>query len=161
MRSASATVCASHSHRISGAKVIAKRDGNPAFCFYGLGSTVSGDIASPLEREGLIVVAGFDSAGSLSRMEVRPVFIGESGFGEVPPRAMSETIVDRFSHLSAEISNGSYKRHFFREISSGLIQLYVRDIRAAYRESGIRGLAFKAKKLRIRHLERLAHRLIR
>ena len=77
-------VAASHSHRISGAKLLANSDRSPSFCFYGLGSVASGYVASPLEREGLIVVAGLNSRGHLARIEVRPVWLAKTGFGKVP-----------------------------------------------------------------------------
>lgn len=61
-------VAASHSHRISG---YAHLDGfrkHEAFCFYGLGSLVSGYVSSPLEREGLVVTAGFNRDGEFARL---------------------------------------------------------------------------------------------
>jgi hypothetical protein len=154
-------VAASHSHRISGSSLVRVPRRSPAFCFYGLGSLVSGDTASPLEREGLIVVAGFDSSGGLSRIEVRPVFLGAAGFGEVPSPEASRTILERFQRLSAEIADGSSKHQFYREVSQGLLRLYLRDARAAFHESGVRGLARKASRMRARHVWRAAHRLIR
>lgn len=153
-------VAASHSHRISGYRLVHVPRRSPAFCFYGLGSFVSGDTASPLEREGLIVVAGFDSSGGLSRIEVRPVFLGAAGFGEVPSTEASRAILERFQRLSAEIVDGSSKHLFYREVSQGLLRLYLRDVRAAFRESGVRGLARKASRMRARHVWRAAHRLI-
>jgi hypothetical protein len=153
-------VAASHSHRISGCRLVRARQGSPAFCFYGLGSLVSGYTASPLEREGLIVVAGFDSSGTLARVEVRPVFLGATGFGEVPSPELSRTILERFRCLSAEIANGSAKRLFYHEVSRGLLKLYLRDTRAAFRQSGVRGLARKAGRVRPRHVWRAAYRLM-
>ncbi|HKV03872.1 MAG TPA: CapA family protein [Candidatus Acidoferrales bacterium] len=153
-------VAASHSHRISGAKFIESREGVSAFCFYGLGSLVSGFVASPLEREGLIVVAGFDSRGKLARVEVRPVLLAQSGFGEAPSCEMGRVILERFSDLSAEIRSGTSGRRFYDDVSPGLLPLYLRDARAAFRESGLRGLARKASRLRVRHLRRLLHRAI-
>ena len=153
-------VAASHSHRISGAKCPHTDRGRPAFCFYGLGSLASGYIASPMEREGLIVVAGLKACGRLGSLEVRPVSLAASGFGEAPSAEVSRMILDRFTKLSAEIADGSSKSVFYREISQNLIRLYLRDARAAFRESGIGGLARKAGRIRLRHLRRLAHGLL-
>jgi hypothetical protein len=150
-------VAASHSHRISGARQTAINRACPAFCFYGLGSIVSGYIASPIEREGLIVVAGLKSCGSMASLEVRPVSLGASGFGEAPSVEASRTILSRFRQLSAEVVDGSSKRLFYQEISQSLVKVYLRDARAAFRESGIFGLARKTGRIRMRHLRRLAH----
>lgn len=150
-------VAASHSHRISGSKRLRAERGRPAFCFYGLGSLVSGYIASPIEREGLIVLAGLTPGGRLGSLEVRPVSLAASGFGEVPSAEISRTILDRLTRLSAEIAIGSSKGLFYREISQSLVRLYLRDARAAFRQSGIRGLARKTGRIRMRHLRRLAH----
>ena len=105
-------VAASHSHRISGSRLIVTGRSRPAFCFYGLGRIVSGYIAAPIEREGLIVVAGFKSSGDLASLEVRPISLADSGFGEVPSAEISQIILDRFRLLSAEIADGSSKRLF-------------------------------------------------
>jgi hypothetical protein len=148
-------VAASHSHRISGAKRLDSPKASPAFCFYGLGSIVSGYIASPLEREGLIVVAGLNQRGDLVNLEARPVLLGQNGFGEVPSREAATTILERFRHLSDEIADGSARQLFYDDLSRGIVQLYLRDARAAFRESGIRGLAQKAGRVRLRHLRRL------
>ncbi len=150
-------VAASHSHRISGQKHLLGDCGRPGFCFYGLGSLVSGYIASPLEREGLVVVAGLNSRGMLATLEVRPVSLAASGFGEVPTAGTARTILNRFQQLSAEITDGSSKKLFYREASRSLAGLYLRDVRAAFGESGVRGLARKAGRIRLRHLRRLAH----
>ncbi|MFZ3201034.1 MAG: CapA family protein [Candidatus Acidiferrales bacterium] len=153
-------VASSHSHRISGAKMIAGRKDTPSFCFYGLGSLVSGYAASAPEREGLIVAAGFDSDGYLVRIEVRPVLLGGAGFGEIPSPEMGRTILARFVQLCGEIAEGSYERLFYEDVSRGLLRLYLRDMRAAFRESGIRGLAEKVSHARMRHAQRLFHRVI-
>ncbi|HTW24429.1 MAG TPA: CapA family protein [Candidatus Baltobacteraceae bacterium] len=153
-------VVASHSHRISGHKRVTGDRGSPAFCFYGLGSLVSGYTASPLEREGLIVIAGLNSLGKLASLEVRPVSLAASGFGEAPSEEAARAILKRFEQLSAEITDGSSKRRFYQEISQSLVRLYLRDVSAAFRESGMRGLAVKAGRLRLRHLRRLAHGLL-
>jgi poly-gamma-glutamate synthesis protein (capsule biosynthesis protein) len=153
-------IAASHSHRISGFEKIFRPDGPPAHCFYGLGSIVSGYIASEFEREGLIVVAGFDASGDLAEIAVRPVYLSETGFGEVPSSEIAHIILHRFEALSVEISDGSYRAAFYREMSRGLLSLYLRDARSAFLESGVRGLARKATRLRIHHLKRLMHRVL-
>ena len=152
-------VAAAHAHRISGARLVENADAGPSFCFYGLGSIVSGLIASSLEREGLVVVAGFHSSGELARVEVRPVFLGESGFGEMPSPEIAGIILERFRELSAEIADGSWKRLFYRDVSPGLLRLHLRDARAAYAQSGLGGLFRKATRLRARHVQRLFHRV--
>jgi poly-gamma-glutamate capsule biosynthesis protein CapA/YwtB (metallophosphatase superfamily) len=148
-------VAASHSHRITGYRCIECVQNLPLFSFYGLGSLVSGYIASSLEREGLIVVAGFNRNGKFTRMEIRPVFLDESGFGSIPDTAMSHTICDRFQKLSEEIADGSYEKMFYRDLSPGLFRLYIRDVRAALRHRGVRGLAIKMSRIRLRHVRRL------
>jgi Bacterial capsule synthesis protein PGA_cap len=153
-------VCASHSHRISGARRITTTSVGPAFCFYGVGSIVSGYIASALEREGLVVVAGFHSDGTLASVEVRPVSLADSGFGEVPSPQAARCILDRFLRLTAEISDGTSARRFYQEVSPGVVPLYARDLRAALRHCGLRGLARKAGRIRPRHLRRLLHGVI-
>ena len=128
---------------------------SPAFCFYGLGSIASGYVASDIERDGLIVVAGLTSRGDLACIEVRPVILAASGFGEVPAPQTSDAILSRFRSLSSEIADGSSARLFYRDMSEGLVSLYLRDARAALRQSGLRGLARKARRMRMRHVKRL------
>ena len=152
-------VAASHSHRIGGSKCMCMyaARGRPAFCFYGLGSLVSGYVASPIEREGLIVVAGLKTDGSLGSLEVKPVLLAPSGFGEVPSDEAGQTILHRFQQLSEEIADGSFQKLFYREISQSIVKLYFRDASAAFRASGLGGLARKTGRVRLRHLRRLAH----
>src|SRR6202451_1417381 len=151
-------IAATHSHRISGHERTERLRNNPSFSFYGLGSLVSGYVASPLEREGLIAIAGFDRHGQFARMEIRPVFLDESGFGTIPDTAMRHTILERFQLLSEELAEGSYEKMFYRDISSGLFRLYLRDVRAALRYRGVRGLAMKMSRIRLRHVRRLIHK---
>jgi polysaccharide export outer membrane protein len=153
-------VAASHSHRISGARMIHAPNSNPVFCFYGLGSIASGYVASDLEREGLIVVVSLTSAGDLASVEVRPVILGASGFGEIPAPQTSDAILSRFRSLSGEIADGSSARLFYRDMSEGLVSLYLRDARAALRQSGLRGLARKARRMRMRHVKRLVRSVL-
>ncbi len=153
-------VAASHSHRVGGARMIAGPHFGPSFSFYGLGSIVSGYTACPLEREGLIVVIGLTSHGTLTRVEVRPVLIGDSGFGRVPELAMGAVILRRFRHLSKEVEDGSSVRLFYNDVAQGLVRVYLRDVRAALRQSGILGVARKAGRMRMRHLKRLVWALI-
>jgi hypothetical protein len=154
-------VCASHSHRISGSRLIHANRRVPAFCFYGLGSIASGYVASPLEREGLIMIAAFHADASLAFVEVRPVWLAESGFAEVPPPEIARSILDRFLGLTAEICNGTAVQRFYEEASPGVIPLYARDLRAALRQSGLRGLARKARRIRPRHIKRLLYGILR
>jgi Bacterial capsule synthesis protein PGA_cap len=152
-------VAASHSHRNSGSRMVLPKKDEPAFCFYGLGSLVSGYVAHPLEREGLVVVAGLNTRGSLSRLEVRPIWLAETGFGEIPTHEMSDAILDRFEALSGEIADHSYQRLFYEDVSRGLLRLYARDARSAFLQSGFRGVARKARRVRMRHIRRLAHKV--
>ena len=125
-----------------------------------MGSIASGYVASDLEREGLIVVAGFTSRGDLARVEVRPVILAASGFGEVPAPRTSDAILSRFRSLSGEIADGSSARLFYRDMSEGLVSLYLRDVRAAIRQSGLRGLARKARRVRMRHVKRFVRAVV-
>ena len=151
-------VCAaSHSHRISGFRQLGNQYGRPSFCFYGLGTLVSGYATGPLEREGLIVVAGLSERGELLRMDLRPVLLDDSGFGNIPPSEMSREILIRFGQLSNEIADGSFERLFYRDVSQGLLRLYGRDVKTACLQSGIRGLARKIRRVRVRHIRRLIH----
>ncbi|HEX5426347.1 MAG TPA: CapA family protein [Candidatus Acidoferrales bacterium] len=153
-------VAASHSHRISGAKIILRDGKRPAFCFYGLGSIVSGFVPSPMEREGLIVVAGLDGNGTLVCLEVRPVLLDRNGFGTVPADAANDAVLNRFRQLSAHIEAGSCVRHFHAEISPGLVRLYARDARRAFKQAGVRGIARKVRRVRMHHLRRLMHSVL-
>jgi capsule synthesis protein PGA_cap len=153
-------VGASHSHRISGYKQLGGSRHNPSFCFYGLGSLVSGYAVPPHEKEGLIVVVGLNVRGELMRLELRPVLLEESGFGTIPSAEMGRRILDRFRQLSCEIADGSFERLFYRDMSQGLLRLYLRDAKMAYRHAGLRGLARKASRLRVRHVRRLVHRVM-
>jgi poly-gamma-glutamate capsule biosynthesis protein CapA/YwtB (metallophosphatase superfamily) len=152
-------VAASHSHRISGYRQVNSSHKSPAFCFYGLGTLVSGYVSSPLEREGLVVVAGFNRDGKFVRLEIRPVLLDENGFGRVPVVCERDKIFQRFRDLSNEISDGSYKEKFFQDVSRGLLQLYLRDAQAAFQLRGIRGLATKMGRVRLRHVRRLVHKV--
>ena len=152
-------VAASHSHRVAGSAIISGNGDCPSFCFYGLGSLVCGYIANPLEREGLVIVAGLDARGNLARLEVHPIWLGEGGFGEISTSEMGQTILARFRALSNEVRDGSFARLFYQDASRGLLQLYARDARSAFRQSGLRGVARKASRLRMRHLRRLMHKV--
>ena len=151
-------VAASHSHRISGYGRIGLAQDTPSFSFYGLGSLVSGYIASPPEREGLIAVAGFNRNGKFIRLEIRPVLLDENGFGTIPDTIMGHRILNRFRELSEEIADGSYEKMFYQDLSPGLFRLYIRDARAAFRHRGVRGLAIKMSRIRLRHVRRLVRK---
>jgi hypothetical protein len=152
-------VAASHSHRISGYRQVDGAHNPPAFCFYGLGSLVSGYISSPLECEGLVVVAGFSSHGEFVRLDVRAVLLDEDGFGRIPDTADRDRILERFRDLSCEIADGSYKAKFYQDVCQGLFQLYLRDARSSLRFNGIRGLATKMSRVRLRHVRRLVRKV--
>lgn len=153
-------VAASHSHRISGGKTIVRADNRPAFCFYGLGSIVSGFVASPAEREGIIAVAGLDGNARLARLELRPVLLCRNGFAAMPERAAADAVLNRFRQLSAHVADGSYARRFHDEISPGLVRLYARDARRAFQQAGMRGIARKMRRIRMRHVRRLMHSVL-
>lgn len=153
-------VAASHSHRISGGREISGTNRRPAFCFYGLGSLVSGFTSCPAEREGLVVVLGISPEGNLARVELRPVEIAASGLGVLPSTERHAAILERFRKLSEEIADGSFARVFYRDISEGMIPLYWRDARAAFHQAGMRGLARKAGRVRLRHVRRLLHKVM-
>ena len=153
-------MAASHSHRISGYAQVKATPDRPRFAFYGLGSLVSGYISCEAEREGLIVVAALSAKGELVRLEARPVWLDESGFGSTPGTPIRLEILERFRGLSAEINDGSFQGFFYHDVSQGLARLYLRDARAAFRAAGIRGLARKARRVRMRHVKRLVHKVI-
>ncbi|MGH7839238.1 MAG: CapA family protein [Candidatus Binataceae bacterium] len=153
-------VAASHSHRISGWRPIVGAKNRPAFCFYGLGSLVSGFAASPAEREGLVIVLGISQDGKLTHIELHPVEIDPGGLGAIPPGETAVTILNRFRKISEEIANGSFARLFYRDMSHGMLPLYWRDARAAYRQAGMSGLARKAGRVRLRHVRRLLHKVM-
>jgi hypothetical protein len=153
-------VAASHSHRISGYRVVEGARDRPSFAFYGLGSLVSGFISCAAEREGLIVVAALSERGTLVQLAARPVWLDETGFGTIPGAEKKQEILARFRGLSAEIGDESYERLFYDDVSQGLARLYMRDARAAFRAAGIRGLARKARRMRLRHVKRLVHKVI-
>jgi hypothetical protein len=150
-------VGASHSHRIAGYEQLSGQRNREAFCFFGLGSLVSGYVSCPMEREGLIAVVALSAEGKLVSIEVRPVLLDHTGFGAIPSAANGAIILERFRRLSAEISDDSYRRHFYGDVSQGLGELYMRDARAAFRSAGVRGLALKASRVRLRHVQRLIH----
>ena len=153
-------VAASHSHRISGHKLIEREDCPPSACFYGLGSIVSGYVAASEEREGLVAVAGFDAEGSLAQIEARPVLLNAAGFGTAPARDDANAILKRFAQLSKELATGAYETLYYDEVARGLGGLYLRDVRAAFRSGGMAGLARKAGRLRLRHVKRLVRKVV-
>jgi capsule synthesis protein PGA_cap len=152
-------VAACHSHRISGCKRVQRGQASAAHCFYGLGTLVSGYASTPEEREGLVVVAALNSSGALASLEVRTVWIAESGFGEAPRREIASAILRRFDSLSGELSDDSFAPLFYRDMADGLLQLHLRDVRAAFRQNGFRGLARKASRLRMRHVRRFVRKV--
>lgn len=155
-------VAASHSHRISGWKLMnaTTPQKRPSFCLYGLGTLVSGYARSPIEREGLIVVAALNSHGALVSLEARPVFLDHSGFAAIPAPEIGGAILRRFQNLAKEIADGSFARLFYRDVSRDLISFYLRDVGTALHQAGLRGLTRKAARIRMRHLRRLVHTVI-
>lgn len=148
-------VAAAHSHRISGYKVVERPDGNPAFCFYGLGSLLSGVMYTPLEQEGILVVIALDARGGIAKVEGRPIQLEGAGWGAVPDLERGESISQRFLRCSEEISDGSYKRLFYKDTGKNLFRRQFRDVQVAIRQGGFKGLAQKLSRLRMRHLHRL------
>ena len=150
-------VTACHSHRIGGYRCIERGAGNPAFCFYGLGSITSGVMYSDLEREGLVVLVDTDAAGKLARVEVHPVHLEGQGWGRIPWLGDAHKILKRFMELSEEMESGAYKRAFYQDLKEGLSRSAFQSVRAAMRKGGIRGLASKLGRIRVRHLTRFLH----
>jgi len=151
-------VAACHSHRMSGYTMrYGKEGGRPSFCFFGLGSLSSGVVYSSLEREGLVVVAGLNRKGSLERIETRPIFLDETGWGTAPDKETEEHLLKRFVRLSQEISQGSYARLFYKDASRGLIRRHCTDALVAFRAGGLSDVAQKFSRLRIKHIHRFLH----
>jgi Bacterial capsule synthesis protein PGA_cap len=148
-------VAAAHSHRVSGWDLSGRNGATPSFCFYGLGSLTSSVIYSSLEREGLVVVVGLDSHGNVVRVEARPVYLQDAGWGTEPQVCAGE-IEERLLSLSLEISTGAYKRRFYEEVGRDLLVRQLRDFRAAIRNGGFKGVMQKIARLRARHLKQLA-----
>jgi hypothetical protein len=148
-------VAAAHSHRISGYKVVIRPDGHPAFCFYGLGSLLSGIMYTPLEREGMLVVVALDARGRIAKIEGRPIQLEGAGWGVVPDLERGQSISQRFLRCSEEIWDGSYKRLFYKDTGKNILRRQFRDVQVAIRQGGLKGLTRKLSRLRIRHLQRL------
>ncbi len=155
-------VAACHSHRISGHAIHpGGQGGRAAFSFYGLGSLSSGIPYTDLEREGLLVAVGLDARGAVARVEVRPIYLAGPGWGSVPSPEAAQAILARFRRVSSEIADGSYRGRFYGDVSQGLLRTQARDILTAYRQGGLRGVLGKFRRLRMRHVRRLVHRLLR
>jgi len=150
-------VTACHSHRISGYKEVTRPDASPSFCFYGLGSISSGVIYSDFEREGIVVVLGIGQSGSIVQIEIQPVQLEQTGWGHIPPLRDAYRILERFRLLSEEIAEGSYKQRFYADMRSDLLRRQFRDMQAALQNGGLRGLATKLGRVRMRHLNRVLH----
>src|SRR5215471_1755016 len=151
-------VAACHSHRISGQKTMVRGDGSSSFCFYGLGSISSGVIYSALEREGLVVILGLSETGELVRVDTHPVHLEESGWGRIPLFGDAYATLTRFVQLSEEIESGAYKQNFYADLRGDFFRKYYRDIQAALQNGGMRGLATKLGRIRMRHLNRALQR---
>lgn len=151
-------VAASHSHRISGYRAATRKDGRPAFCFYGLGSLSSGIKYSELEEEGLMTVIGVDEFGEIAQVEVQPLRLSREGWGTIPEWASAKTILDRFMMLSLEIAEGSYGERFYQDTGKDLVGRQWRNLRAAYRKGGLPGLVQILSRIRMRHINRVLHK---
>jgi len=150
-------VTACHSHRISGHMRIERNSGNSAFCFYGLGSVSSGVIYSDLEREGLIVIIDAAVSGEIARVQVYPIHLEETGWGRIPLLPDAYRILQRFLDLSEELKTGTYKQAFYQDLKGDLSRSVIRNIQVAAQKGGVRGLASKIGRIRMRHLNRLLH----
>lgn len=148
-------VAATHSHRISGWDRVDRRGRGNGFCFYGLGSLSSSVLYSPLEREGLVVVIGVNDRGEIGSVEARPVHLTEAGWGTVPKASEAQVIERHFTEISQAIASGSFRNRFYKEISRGFFRRQFRDLRAAARIGGLRGVVQKISRLRKRHIKRI------
>jgi hypothetical protein len=126
---------------------------------YGLGSLVSGYVASSEEREGLVIVAGLTNDGALATLEVHAVQLDSDGLGAIPAPTEAAAILDRFRILSRELADGTFERAFYDEVARGLGSVYLRDVRAAFRQGGVSGLLKKAGRVRTWHLKRLLYKV--
>jgi len=153
-------VAAAHSHRISGWDTVARSGRSDAFCFYGLGSLASNIIYSPLEREGLVVVLGVSSKGEIVRLEARPVYLKDVGWGSVPDVSATGRIEQRFLNISEEIASGAFESRFYNEVSRGFFHRQLRDLHTAIQNGGLRGAVRKMSRVRKRHLKRIIQAVI-
>jgi poly-gamma-glutamate capsule biosynthesis protein CapA/YwtB (metallophosphatase superfamily) len=152
-------VAASHSHRISGCKLLRTKHSTAA-CFYGLGSISSGVMYSPLEHEGMVVVLSLDNRGELVRIAANPVAMDDSGWGTVPSFDHEKLIIERFRTITAHIEDGTYRQLFYRETSQDLFARQLRDVAAAFRYGGVGGVLQKIGRARFRHFNRAVQSLI-
>lgn len=153
-------VAACHSHRTSGFSEVATSDGRTALALYGLGSLSSSVMYSDLEREGVAVVVGLDGTGRPVEAELRAIHLREDGWGEPPAPGPAEAITGRVVEVTREIQDGSYTAAFYADMSEGLLGKQLRDARRAFRNDGLRGVARKLRRARVKHLRRLAHKLL-
>ena len=151
-------IATSHSHRIGGYRASARKDGRPAFCFYGLGSLSSGIKYSEFEHEGLVLVIGLDADGEIARVEVQPILLSPEGWGTIPDWSSANIILDRFMMLSLEIADGSYSQRFYEDTGKDLVRRQFRNLRAAYQRGGLFGLAQILSRIRMRHVNRVLHK---
>jgi poly-gamma-glutamate capsule biosynthesis protein CapA/YwtB (metallophosphatase superfamily) len=152
-------VAACHSHRISGYKLIETSHGAAA-CFYGLGSISSGMMYTALEREGIVAVLSLNARGELVGLSANAVAMSDSGWGNVPTAQEEETILGRFRGVSESIADGSYRQRFHQEVGQGMFRKAMRDFRAAFRGTGVQGIARKFGRLRVRHIRRAFHAIV-
>ena len=149
-----------HSHRISGYSKILNNDNlDPRFCFYGLGSLLSGCIYGDPEREGIIVVAGLDQNGRLAELEVRSVWLDGPGWGVIPDQNCGQRVLDRFEQISSSIQNRSYEKKFYDEINQNFSRRLLRDFLAVYQIRGFSGVFAKLNRIQPKHLKRLLNKI--
>lgn len=148
-------VTACHSHRISGYRRVERHADKPAFCFYGLGSICSGVLYSDLEREGIVVQIDVGRSGGIARVEVHPIYLEGTGWGRIPLFGDAYTILKRFVEVSEELKNGEYRQMFYRDLKGDLSRSFFRNVQTALQKGGVRGLATKIGRIRMRHLNRL------
>lgn len=152
-------VAACHSHRTSGYKLLRRSNGQPAFCFYGLGSLTSCIAYSEREQEGLLVVAHANSQGSLAAVDLRPVSLSSAGWAAIPEAKQAQTILDRIQFVAREITDNSFAANFYADTSKNVLSRQWRDVRVAFERGGFAGVIQKCARLRGRHLRRIVHQI--
>ena len=53
----------------------------------------------------------------------------------MPSPWVASRILDRFRSLSSEMNDGFNKSAFYRDVSPGIVNLYLRDVRASLRRA--------------------------
>jgi polysaccharide export outer membrane protein len=108
--------------------------------------------------EAIAIAGGFNDSSRHSQVLLfRRV---DASWYEVKPLNLKRILQGRNIAEDPEIQPGDMlygtaANLFYRDISGGLFRLYARDIYAAARRSGFRGLAIKARRVRLRHVKRI------